>query len=102
MQSLAEHALTSREELPQWNHFLRLRIKSREDGFDKLTTLSDTRTLQPQELVPAYHFVFHNTLARSIFADNAELSQVTGVTQELVRQQFAAADKEAIRPIAKE
>ena len=40
---------------------------------------------------------FYNTLARSIFTEQPELSHVTGVTQEQVRQQFAAADREAIR-----
>jgi len=53
--------------------------------------------LEPRELGPAFRFVFHNTLARSVFTENAELSQVTGVTQELIRDQFAVADKEAIR-----
>jgi very-short-patch-repair endonuclease len=32
-----------------------------------------------------------------VFSSHAELSQVTGVTQELLREQFAAADREAIR-----
>jgi hypothetical protein len=59
--------------------------------------LADARTLNPQQLVPAYHFVFYNTLSRSVFAAHPELSQATGVTQDLVRQQFAAADKECIR-----
>ena len=49
------------------------------------------------ELGPAFRFAFYNTLARSIFTEQPELSQVTGVTQEQVRQQFAAADREAIR-----
>src|SRR5205823_9426225 len=45
----------------------------------------------------AFHFVFYNTVARSVFSDHPELSQITGITQEVVRRQFAAADKEAIR-----
>jgi very-short-patch-repair endonuclease len=97
VQALAERALANREELSQWNHFLRLRIESRDKGLEKLTALADARTLEPKELVLAYHFVFYNTLARSVFAEHAELSQMTGVTQELLRQQFAWADKEAIR-----
>jgi hypothetical protein len=35
--------------------------------------------------------------ARSAPTSHAELSQLTGVTQELLREQFAAADREAIR-----
>jgi very-short-patch-repair endonuclease len=97
LQALAEYALANREELPRWCHFLRLRIKSKETGFDKLTALAENRTLKPHELEPAFRFVFYNTLTRSVFAEHDELSQVTGVTQEQLRRQFAAADKEAIR-----
>jgi hypothetical protein len=59
--------------------------------------MAENRTLEPHELGPAFHFVFYNTLARSVFAENDELSQVTGVTQEQLRRQFAAADKDSIR-----
>jgi len=97
LQALAEHALSSPEELSRWKHFLRLQIRNREDGFDRLTTLAETGALQPQELLPAFRFVFHNTLARSVFAEHTDLSQATGVTQELLRQQFAWADRQAIR-----
>jgi very-short-patch-repair endonuclease len=97
LRALAEYALANREELSRWNHFLRVRIETRKLEVDKLTTLAETRQLKPDELGPAFRFVFHNTLARSVFAEHAELSQVTGVTQDQLRNQFAAADKEAIR-----
>jgi hypothetical protein len=97
VRALAQYALANREELPRWNHFLRVRIKSKEVGLDKLTALAEARTLEPHEIGPAFHFVFHNTLIRSVFAEHAELSQMTGITQEQVRCQFAAADKESIR-----
>ena len=97
MQQVAERALSAREDLSQWTHFLRLSIKSKEDSLNKLTGLADTQRLAPEVLVPAYHFVFYNTLVRSVFAEHDELSQVTGVTQDQIRQQFAAADREAIR-----
>jgi len=97
LQGLAEYALASREELPRWNHFLRLRIKSMETGLDKLTAAAESRTFQPHELGLVFRFVFYNSLARSVFAQYPELSEVTGVTQEQLRHQFAAADKESIR-----
>jgi hypothetical protein len=97
LQALAEQALANQQELPRWNHFVRLRIQSREGGLDKLTVLAEARALEPHELAPSFHFVFYNTLARSVFTEYAELSQVTSVTQELIRLQFAEADKEAIR-----
>jgi very-short-patch-repair endonuclease len=97
LQALAEYALANREELSRWSHFLRLRIKCKEAALDRLTAMAENRTLEPHELGPAFHFVFYNTLARSVFAENDELSQVTGVTQEQLRRQFAAADKDSIR-----
>lgn len=97
LQALAQSASAQQQELPRWNHFVRLRLESAEKGFERLTTLADTRVLEPSELVAAFHFVFYNTLARSAFTEYAQLSQVTGVTQELLRKQFAEADREAIR-----
>jgi very-short-patch-repair endonuclease len=97
LRARAEHAAAYREDLSRWNHFLRLRIHSKEHGLDKLTALGDARALETSELGAAFRFAFYNTLARSIFSEQPELSQVTGVTQEQVRQQFAAADREAIR-----
>ncbi|HTF68041.1 MAG TPA: AAA domain-containing protein [Edaphobacter sp.] len=97
LQALAECALQNREELGPWNHFLRVRIQSKESGLDKLTALAEARTLEPQELAPAFHFAFYNTLTRSVFTNHAELSQVTGLTQEQLQRQFAPADRESIR-----
>lgn len=97
MQTVSQDALENREELPRWSQFLRLQMRSRESGLDKLTSMAEVRSVETHELGPAFRFVFHNTFARSIFTDSAELSQAAGVTQELIRQQFAAADKEAIR-----
>lgn len=95
--ALAERALANREELPRWNHFLRLQVQSRENGLDRLTALAETRALEPGDLGRAFAFVFYNTLARSVFTEHADLSQVTGVSQEQLQNQFAAADKESIR-----
>ena len=95
--ALAEHALSAPDELTHWNHYLRLQIATAEAGLTRLTTLAQTRVLDSRDLVPAFHFVYYNTLARSVFTEQTDLSQITGVTQELLRKQFAAADKEAIR-----
>jgi very-short-patch-repair endonuclease len=97
LQALTEYALANREELPRWNHFLRVQIKCKEAGIDKLTALAEDRTLEPHELGAAFYFVFYNTLSRSVFAEHDQLWHITGVTQEQLRRQFAAADKEAIR-----
>jgi len=96
-QARAEHALANVEDLTRWNHFLRVRIKGKERELDRLTALAEYRTLEARELGPAFKYVFNNTLARSVFAEHAELSQVTGITQEEIRSHFAAADTESIR-----
>ncbi|MCZ2155208.1 MAG: hypothetical protein LC114_15120, partial [Bryobacterales bacterium] len=97
LRALIEYAQENREELPRWNHFLRIREDCKKSGIDKLIALAETGTLEPTELVAAFRFVFYNTLARSVFSTQQELSQMTGVTQEALRHQFAAADKESIR-----
>ncbi len=97
LQALTEHALSSPEELSRWNHFLPLQIHNHEEGFQRLTALAETGVLQPHELLPAFRFVFHNTLARGVFAEYTDLALATGVTQDLLRQQFAWADRQAIR-----
>lgn len=97
LRALAQYALANLEELTRWNHFVRLQIRSKEGGLDRLTTLAETGGLEPDEIEAAFRFAFYNTLARSVFTEHAELSQVTGITQEQIRLQFAAADKESIR-----
>lgn len=97
LRALAESCLEKRQELAAWSHFLKLRLQSKDRGFEKLTALADCGKLPAHGLVTAYYFCFYNTLAHSVFSENAELSQVAGVTQEQIRQQFATADKEAIR-----
>ncbi len=97
LQARAEYAVSYREHLSRWNHFLKLRIQSREQGIDRLTDLGDEQALEPAKLRAAFRFAFYNTLAHRVFTEQPELSHITGVTQEQVRQQFANADREAIR-----
>jgi hypothetical protein len=93
----AERALDQREELAQWLHFLRARADSAQAGLTKLTGLADAARIEPLHLVPAFRFIFYNTLARSVFAEHPDLFGFSGLTQEQVREQFAKADKQVIR-----
>jgi hypothetical protein len=90
-------ALENREELSQWLHFIRSRSEAANRGLDKLASLAEDGRIEPQHLHSAFTFVFYNTLARYAFADHAELFGFSGTTQDQVREQFAKADKEAIR-----
>lgn len=93
----AAHALENRDELAQWLHFIRSRADGAGRGLDKLTSLADAGHIEPDHLPTAFKFVFYNTLARYAFADHADLFGFSGTTQDQVREQFAKADKEAIR-----
>ena len=75
---MLEYAFSQPQDLPQWNHFLRVQLKSKEAGLNRLTALAEARTLEPPELTRAFHFVFYNTLARSTFTEHYDLGQVTG------------------------
>ena len=97
LRALVEHALAHLHDLAPWHHFKRVQVQSREDGLGRLTALADAKIIELEELVPAFRFVFYNTLARSIFTKNPDLAQVSGITQERLRQQFTSSDKEAIR-----
>jgi very-short-patch-repair endonuclease len=93
----ATHALDSREELAQWLHFLRSRSEGTQAGLGKLIAIADATRIEPNHLLPAFQFVFYNTLARSAFAEYPDLFGFSGVTQDQVREQFAQADRQAIR-----
>ena len=82
--------VTSSLDLSRWNHFLRLRIQSHEQGLDKLTLLGDTRVLGTSELGAAFRFAFYNTLARSIFTEQPELSDAYGAANLEHRFQWTA------------
>jgi very-short-patch-repair endonuclease len=97
LEVLAMRALDCQEDLPRWLHFVRLQAQSEEAGLGKLTKLADERVFEPQHLSAAFNLVFYSTLARNVFSQHPLLSQVTGVTQEQIRDQFAKADKEIIR-----
>ena len=96
LRTKAETACGNRDELPRWVHFVRVRGESLEKGLSKLTSLADSKAIEPEHLVPAFRYLFYNSFARGLFAENPELAQFSGTTQEQVRQQFASSDKIAI------
>lgn len=97
LEALAAQALEYPEDLPRWLHFLNLRDESARAGLQKLTILADQKAFEPQHLSAAFAYVFYNTLIRSIFSEHPRLSQITGITLEQLREQFAKADKDSIK-----
>ena len=61
-----------------------------------MTDLADGGAFAAAHLLPAFRFVFYNTLARALFTEYPELSAFSGVTHGNVRRQFADADRQAI------
>jgi len=94
--TLCSQSVESRDQLPQWVHFLRVRVRSMEEGTAKLTALADAGRVRPEYLVPSFRFLFYDSLARGIFAERPALSGLTGLTTSEIRKQFAGLDKEAI------
>jgi very-short-patch-repair endonuclease len=93
----AEHALSSREELAQWLHFVRSRFEGEQAGLTKLIALAEDRRIEPAHLLPAFHFAVFNTLARYALTNHPDLFSFSGSTQDQIREQFAEADKQAIQ-----
>ena len=94
--NICTRSLESRDHLPQWVHFLRVRVQSKEEEISKLTALADTRRIEPDHLVPSFRFLFYDSLARGIFAERSALSGLAGLTTSETRKQFARLDRETI------
>ncbi len=97
LELLAARALEARDELPHWIHLLRLRAEGAELGLQKLTAAANARAFEPEHLPAAFAFVFYNSLARSVFSTHDQLSQMTAMTLDQLRDQFAKADRDVIR-----
>jgi very-short-patch-repair endonuclease len=96
LRTRCDGALAKRDELPKWVHFVRVRAESQQAGLAKLTSLADSKAMDPQHLVAAFRFLFYDSFARGLFAEHSDLSQFNGLTQEEVRKHFARSDKMAI------
>ena len=90
-------AISHRDDLTPWSHFVKMQGDSRDASLDRLTTLADRKIIEPTHLVPAFRYCFYNSLARGVFSEHPELSELSGLTQEELRKQFAKADKQTIR-----
>jgi very-short-patch-repair endonuclease len=97
LELLAARALEARDELPRWIQLLRLRAEGAELGLQKLTAMANSGAFEPEHLLAAFAFVFYNSLARSVFSTHELLSQMTGMTLDQLRDQFAKADRDVIR-----
>ena len=92
----ATDAIEHREDLTQWSFFIRVQAQSKDESLDRLTTLADGKAIEPHDLVQTFRYCFYNSLARGVFSERPELSELSGLTQEEIRKQFAKADKQTI------
>ena len=90
-------SLKSREKIEEWTQFLRAREDASDAGLGKVAGLAENKTVAPDHLVPAFDYLFYNSLSQNIFDKQPVLSAFSGKTHDQIRHQFAEADKESIR-----
>jgi len=99
IQASAERAralVNRRDDLLQWQHFLRSQAWVLQAGLKTLGELAAGGHIPASDIVPAFRFVFYSTLVRGMSFDLAGFDGLSGVGQEQLRQQFIDADRKAI------
>ena len=96
LRQIAKSSLEGREHLAQWVHFVRVQRESETAGLARLSSLADSGHMKPADLVPAFRYLFFDSLARGVFAERPDLANLTGVTVSELRKQFAELDRQAI------
>lgn len=97
LEAVLTQALESREKIEEWSQFLRAKEDAGKAGLGKIAGIAEGKTLPPEHLVPAFDFLFYNSLSKSVFDQHPILSAFSGKTQDAIRRQFADADKASIR-----
>jgi very-short-patch-repair endonuclease len=97
LERTAETSLGNSAHLSGWMEFQRAARDVKGANLAKITNLAESRTVAVFDLVPAYKYIFFNTLALQLTKDRPRLFQFSGLRQDAVREQFVQLDKELIR-----
>ena len=92
----ADRSLEASDHLGQWFDYLRARESVEKVQLERLVHLGENRELTPQSLVPAFEFIFANSLAREALQGHPVLARFNGVSHDQVRQRFVQIDREVI------
>lgn len=71
---LLARSLESKEKIEEWAQFLRAKEDASNAGLGKVAGLAENRTLAPDHLVPAFDYLFYNSLSQNIFDKHPVLS----------------------------
>jgi hypothetical protein len=96
LERVAKAALEKIDSLSGWVDFQRTARDVKSAKLGDISKLADSKIIAVADLVPAYAYVFYNTLAQKLARDRPQLFQFSGLRQEAVRERFVQFDKELI------
>ena len=96
LEQAAQAALEEIDSLSSWLEFQRASRDVKSAGLDDISKLAEAKVIEIADLVPAYAYVFYNTLAQKLAKDQPLLLQSSGLRLEAVRERFVRFDKELI------
>ena len=97
LEGVAEAALMKIGSLSSWLQFQRAHSEVKAAKLNEITRLADSKAIAVADLLPAYTYVFYNTLAQQLTKDCPQLLQFSGLRQEAVRERFVQLDKDLIK-----
>ena len=96
LEQAATAALEEIDSLSSWLEFQRASRDVKSAKLEDITKLAETKVIEIADLVPAYAYVFYNTLAQKLAKEQPLLLQCSGLRLEAVRERFVRFDKELI------
>jgi len=94
---IAEEALKNKYSLSSWLEFKRIARDVGSANLSEIAKLAESRSIAVGDLIPAYRYVFYNTLGHQLTKDRSDLLQFAGLRQEAARERFVELDKEIVR-----
>lgn len=92
----ARRAIDGRRMLPAWLDYVRARAAAADVGLEPVLRLAEERRLTPTDLAPACEFIAANSLVNKALADRPALARFSGLSHDMVRENFARLDQETI------
>jgi Protein of unknown function (DUF4011)/REase_MTES_1575/AAA domain len=96
LEQAAKAALEQIDSLSSWLGFQRASRDVKSAKLEVISKLAEAKVIETADLVPAYAYVFYNTLAQKLAKDQPLVLQSSGLRLETVRERFVRYDKELI------
>ena len=91
---IAEEGLKNQYSLSGWLEFKRIVRDVSSANLSEIAKLAESRSIAVGDLIPAYRYVFYNTLGHQLTKDRSHLLQFAGLRQEAARERFVELDKD--------